>query len=146
MTLYGKRIKSRVKTVLPLQHCSIQCSAAESLNTLQPISQPFLNGFSWNWAWLFLRFKQSSLDTKQWPCSTAVFHAVHAECLSIDWAEITLQAITLPFLNLLRWNFFWWLYILRGSNFFKISIFWSPWGNWSSFLSSQKTLALPLLS
>ena len=34
----------RVK-IMTLQHCSIPCSAAESLNTLWPISQPFLNGF-----------------------------------------------------------------------------------------------------
>ena len=62
------------------------------------ISQPFLNGMSWNFAWLLFRWKgwslqtitqpfliglrwnlvrckQSSLVTKQWPSSTAVFHA-----------------------------------------------------------------------
>ena len=59
------RIKSRVHT-LTLQHCSILCSAAESLNTVQPISQPFLNGFSWNFAWWLSRLKGSSLQPKQW--------------------------------------------------------------------------------
>ena len=58
------------------------------------ITQPFLIGLSWNFLWLFLRWKQSSLDTKQWRCSTAVFHAAHAEFqprtqpFSMDWAEI----------------------------------------------------------
>ena len=66
--LGGKDQVHRIITVT-LQHCSIQCSAAESLNTLWPISEPFLNGFSWNFAWLLFRWKGSSLDLKQWPCS-----------------------------------------------------------------------------
>ena len=55
-----------------LEHCSIPCSAVESLNTLWPISQQFLNGFSWNFSWLLFRWKGSSLDLKQWPCSFSV--------------------------------------------------------------------------
>ena len=39
------------------------------------ITQPFLMGLSWNLAWLLLRCKQSSLDTKYRPFNTAVFHA-----------------------------------------------------------------------
>ena len=37
------------------------------------ISQPFLNGLSWNFAWLLLRWKGSSWYPS---ASTAVFHAV----------------------------------------------------------------------
>ena len=44
----GGKDKSRDET-WTLQHCSIPCSTAESLNTLQPISQPILNGLSWNY-------------------------------------------------------------------------------------------------
>ena len=40
-----ERIKSADKTQT-LQHCSIPCSAAESLDTLCLISQPFFNGLS----------------------------------------------------------------------------------------------------
>ena len=39
------------------------------------ISQPFLNGLTWNFAWWFSKWKGSSLWSKQWPCSTAVLHA-----------------------------------------------------------------------
>ena len=46
---------------------------------------------------------------------------------NLAWLLLRLQAITLPFLNLLRWNFFWWIFFTwRGSNFLKISIFWGP--------------------
>ena len=45
--LGGKDPSYRFKTVT-LQHCSIPCSAAESLNTLWPISKPFLNRLNWN--------------------------------------------------------------------------------------------------
>ena len=45
MTPQVDRMKYRVQ-ILTLQHCSIPCSAAESLNSVQPISQPFLNGLS----------------------------------------------------------------------------------------------------
>ena len=44
-------------------------------NSNQPISQPFLNGLSWNFAWWLPRWLGWSLESKQWPCSTAVFHA-----------------------------------------------------------------------
>ena len=44
-------------------------------NSKLPISQPFLNGLSWNFAWWLSRWKGSSLESKDWPCSTAVFHA-----------------------------------------------------------------------
>ena len=91
-------MKSRFQTVT-LQHCSIPCSAAESLNTVQPISQPFLNGLSWNFAWWLSMWKGSSLESKEWPCSTAVFHAalqnpwtlynLYLSHISTDWAEIS---------------------------------------------------------
>ena len=97
MTLYVERIKSRVKRAT-LQHCSIPCSAAKSLNTLQLISQPYLNGLSWNFAWWLPRWKGSSLESKEWPCSIAVFHAalqnpwtlynLYLSHISTDWAEI----------------------------------------------------------
>ena len=66
-------IKSRVQTVT-LQHYTIPYSAAESLNTLKPISHPFLNGLSWNFARWLSRWKASSLSPNQWPCRPAVFH------------------------------------------------------------------------
>ena len=44
-------------------------------NSKQPISQPFLNGLSWNFACWLPRWLGWSLESKQWPCSTAVFHA-----------------------------------------------------------------------
>ena len=61
------------------------------------ITTPFLIGLNWNFACLFLRCKQSSLYKKQWPCSTALFHAAHAEFLSAknsaisQWIELKLH-------------------------------------------------------
>ena len=52
---------------------------------------------------------------------------------SMQRCRISNWTITMPFLNLLRWNFSGWLFTWRGS-FLKISIFWSPL---SPFLSSQ---------
>ena len=57
-------MKSRIQTVT-LQHCSIPCSAAESLNTVQPISQSFLDGLSWNFAWLLSQSRDSFRVTQQ---------------------------------------------------------------------------------
>ena len=63
----------------------------------------------------------------------------------MDWAEITLQAITLPLLDLLRWNFF--DDILHEEDLILESQFSEAyWENWTPFLSSQKTLVLSLLS
>ena len=52
-----ERIKYRVETVT-MHYCSIPCSAAESLNTQHPISQPFLFGLSCNLAWLLSMWKK----------------------------------------------------------------------------------------
>ena len=98
----------------------------------QTITQPFLIRLSLNLAWLLRRCKQSSLDTKQWPCGTAVFHTVHAEFLSAkhsaisQWIKLKLHyiAVSQPF----KVNFFLWHFSWRGYNFFKSSFFWGPWG------------------
>ena len=88
----------------------------------QTITQPFLIRLSWNLAWLLFSCKQSSLDTKQLPCSTAIFHAAHSEFLSAknssisQWIELKLHyrlpresIITQPFFNQMSWNFVRWL-------------------------------------
>ena len=64
--------------------CSGGCRISNRTRT-----QPFLIRLSLNLAWLLRRCKQSSLDTKQWPCGTAVFHTVHAEFLSAKHSAIS---------------------------------------------------------
>ena len=74
----------------------------------QPISQPFLIKLSWNSAWLVSRVKGSSLHWKivtlqhcSIPCSACrISISKELGHFSMDWAEITLQAIILPFLSL----------------------------------------------
>ena len=62
----------------------------------------------------------------------------------MDWAEITLQAITLPpLLDLLRWNFFWWHFTWRGSNF-RISIFEGLLGKLKTIFELTENLSLVL--
>ena len=80
-SLGGEDQVYRVKTVT-LQHCSIPCSAAESLNTLQPISKPFLNGLSWNFAWWLSSLKGSRLELKQCPCSATLQYSM--QCYRIS--------------------------------------------------------------
>ena len=63
-SLSGK-FKFRHKTVI-LQHCSIACTPTESPSPKQPISQPFLNGFDWNFEWLLSRWKGLSLESTVW--------------------------------------------------------------------------------
>ena len=60
------------------------------------INQPLLNRLSWTFAWWLFRWKESSQESKKWPCSTAVFHAALQNRLN------TLQPIYQPFLNGLR--------------------------------------------
>ena len=108
ITLEVKRINSRDKT-RTLQHCSIPCSVAESLNTLQPISQPFFNGLSWNFAWWLSSWEGSSIDLKQWPCSTAAFHAA----LQNLW---TLNSLSQLFLNVISWDLACWYFRWKGSS------------------------------
>ena len=70
------------------------------------------------------------------------------------------QLRTQPILNGFCWNyitcynsavsppfevkFFWWLFIWRGSNFSKISIFWGPWGKLKSIFEIAENLSLVL--
>ena len=58
-----------------LDPAALQYSMQRCRISNRTITQPFLSGLSWNLAWLLLRCKQSILDTKQWPCITAVLHA-----------------------------------------------------------------------
>ena len=67
------------------------------------------------------------------------------------------QQRTQPFLNGFSWNYisrhnfavsqpfeviFLWLFKWRGSNFFKISIFWVPWGKFMSIFELAENLIL----
>ena len=62
-------------------------------------------------AWLLSRWKGSSLESKQWPCSsTAVFNAAIQILLN------TKQPISQPFLSEFTWNFAWWFTRLKGSS------------------------------
>ena len=124
MTLYVERIKSRVKRVT-LQHCSIPCSAAESLNTLQLISQPYLNGLSWNFAWWLSRWKGSSLESKQWPCSTRAFHAALQNLLTLNSLYLSDPAALLSFI----WSY----------SHFKIQSFDCFYCLWSHFIQSSSS-------
>ena len=63
-SLSGK-FRFRHKTVI-LQHCSIACTPTESPSPKQPISQPFLNRFDWNFEWLLSRWKGLSLESTVW--------------------------------------------------------------------------------
>ena len=67
------------------------------------VTLPFLNGFSWNFAWLLFRWQGWSLQTKHRPCSTA-------ESLNTLWP------IFQPFLNRLSWNFASLLFRWKGSS------------------------------
>ena len=64
----------------------------------------------------------------------------------MDLAEITLQAITLPFLHLLRWIFFDDFLIKEDLIFLKSKFYEANGENWCPFLSLQKTLVLSFLS
>ena len=62
----------RIKSIESKQwQYSMQCCRIFK-HSVAYISQQFLNGFSWNFAWLLFRWKGSSLDLKQWPCSFSV--------------------------------------------------------------------------
>ena len=64
----------------------------------------------------------------------------------MDLADITLQAINLPFLNLLRWNFFYDFLNEEDLIYLKSQFSEAHGENSCPFLSSQKTLSLSLLS
>ena len=62
----------------------------------------------------------------------------------MDWAELKLQAITLQFLNFLRW-FFFDAFLHEEDLIFLRSQFSEAHGeNWSPFFCSQKTFNLDL--
>ena len=60
----------------------------------------------------------------------------------MDWAEITLQAITLPLLDLLKWNFFYDILHEEDLSFFKISIFWGLLGKLKIIFELAENLSL----
>ena len=64
----------------------------------------------------------------------------------MDWAELKLQAITLPFLNLLRWIFLDDFLHEEDLIFLKSQFSEAHGENWSPFFSSEKILVLSLLS
>ena len=97
ITLYVKRIKSMVKTVT-LQHCSITCSAAEPLNTNQPILSLTLTETDWLW-----QVGQKWLSSCLEPTTTT--HRFFEFLVSQ------------PFLDRLNWNLAWWL-----SRWYRLSL------------------------